>query len=225
MTTDVIHNTTSVDAKALRFQRLAQKVQDCRLCPRMEGRRRVLGPLNGSLSASVVFVAEAPGRLGADRDGIPLWGDQSGRNFNALIKGIGWDRSSLFITNAVLCNPRDGKDRNLSPASQEVRNCSQHLRELLDVIQPEYVVTLGKKTLNALSYIEPHNIELRRDVANPSPWRDIQVVPLYHPAPRALIHRSMEGQRADYRKLDHLLHGDGAGEARDKAVQEMSLRR
>ena len=41
--------------------------QACRVCPRMEGRRRVLGAGNGPLDARVLFVAEAPGRLGDDR--------------------------------------------------------------------------------------------------------------------------------------------------------------
>src|SRR5579883_877427 len=60
-----------------KFQRLVKNVQACHYCPRMEGRTRVLGPANGSLDADILFIAEAPGRLGADSSGIPLMGDQT----------------------------------------------------------------------------------------------------------------------------------------------------
>src|SRR5205823_9866924 len=44
---------------------LAGRVQACRLCPRMEGRTRVFGRANGDTTAPLLFVAAAPGRLGA----------------------------------------------------------------------------------------------------------------------------------------------------------------
>jgi len=69
-------------SKQLQFADLVERVQSCSLCPRMTQRTRVLGPPNGNLDSSVVFIAEAPGRLGADKFGIPLFGDQTGRNFD-----------------------------------------------------------------------------------------------------------------------------------------------
>ncbi len=61
------------------FDALVARVSSCRCCPRMEGRARVLGQANGPLSARVLFIAEAPGRFGADMSGIPLAGDRTGR--------------------------------------------------------------------------------------------------------------------------------------------------
>src|SRR4051812_35615056 len=72
---------------------LAARVQACRLCPRMEGRTRVFGMGNGNPSARLLFVAEAPGRLGADKSGIPLSGDRTGRNFAALLASASISRS------------------------------------------------------------------------------------------------------------------------------------
>src|SRR3954451_13660565 len=89
------------------FERLVERAQSCRACPRMEHRVRVLGSANGHLAARVLFVAEAPGRLGADRCGIPLHGDQTGRNFESLLATARINRGDVFITNAILCNPRD----------------------------------------------------------------------------------------------------------------------
>ena len=65
----------------------------------MEGRTRALGQGNGPLDARVLFVAEAPGRLGADRTGVPLSGDQTGRNFGAgMSNGIAYvlDEAGTF---------------------------------------------------------------------------------------------------------------------------------
>ena len=70
--------------------------------------RRVLSDLNGNWGAKALFVAEAPGRLGAQLTGIPLSQDRTGMRFEGLLKAMKWNRSSVFITNAVLCNPRDG---------------------------------------------------------------------------------------------------------------------
>lgn len=94
-----------MESKRSRFAELIESVQGCRQCPRMDQRTRVLGPANGNLDAQVVFVAEAPGRLGADRFGIPLHGDQAGRNFEWLISNARITRQDVFVTNAVLCNP------------------------------------------------------------------------------------------------------------------------
>jgi len=118
------------------YDTLVERVQACRLCPRMEGRRRVLGAGNGALQARVLFLAEAPGRLGGDRTGRPLTSDQTGRNFARLLDGIGWRREDVFVSNAVLCNPRDDAGRNAPPSAREIRHCSAHLRDLLTMLDP-----------------------------------------------------------------------------------------
>ena len=56
--------------KEAAFDNLIRQVQSCEKCPRLKGRTRVLSERNGSLDAQVLFVAEAPGRLGADQTGI-----------------------------------------------------------------------------------------------------------------------------------------------------------
>lgn len=174
----------------------------------MEGRRRVLGPANGPLDAHVLFVAEAPGRLGGDRTGVPLVSDQSGRNFTRLLQAAGWQRDDVFVTNAVLCNPRDAQGRNDAPAAAELRNCSPHLRDLLALLDPPYVVALGCAALAALALLAPHEAVLRRDVGLPVPWDGRTLIPLYHPGPRAQLHRPFAQQQEDFARLrvlvDHI---------------------
>lgn len=189
------------------FKALVERVQACRLCPRMDGRIRVLGYGNGNIHTSVLFVAEAPGRLGADRWEIPLFGDQTGRNFEALLREAQLDRYAVFITNAVLCNPRDEYAHNATPTRREVTNCSSHLRETIAIIKPLYVVALGQVALQALHIVAPHEVQLSRDIGQLIVWHGRWLVPLYHPGPRARIHRSAALQMEDYRRLGLLIRG------------------
>lgn len=186
---------------ALNFVRLTDEVRQCRACLRMEGRTRVLSPANGPVPAAVCFIAEAPGRRGGDRTATPLSGDRSGRNFELLLAEAGLDRAAVFITNAVLCNPRDAAGRNAPPHTAEVRNCSRFLAATLDLVQPRVVVTLGTVALRALAAIASHDVRLARDVGRVMPWRGCWLVPLYHPGPRAQIHRGFALQQEDFRRL------------------------
>ena len=184
-----------------RFDMLVRQAQACRACPRMEGRRRVLSALNGPLDARILFVAEAPGRLGGDKTAVPLQGDQTGRNFVRLLEAVGWSRAEVFVTNAVLCNPRDVRGRNDTPTRAEVGRCSAHLRAVIELLDPPVVAALGRVALDALDLIDPHGVELRRDVAQPRPWAGRVLVPLYHPGPRAQLHRTFAEQQADFMRL------------------------
>lgn len=183
------------------FRDLVAEVQACRACTRMEGRARVLSPANGSIEARICFIAEAPGRFGGERTRIPLSGDQSGKNFTRLLEAAGLDRRSIFITNAVLCNPQDAKGRNAPPTKTEIRTCSGYLASTLDVLQPPYIVTLGSVALAALALIEPHTLKLARDVGQPVRWSGRWLIPLYHPSPRAQLSRPFADQVADFQRL------------------------
>jgi uracil-DNA glycosylase family 4 len=187
------------------FAHLVSRAGACRLCPRMEGRTRVLSEANGSIGAEVLFVAEAPGRLGGERSGVPLSGDQAGRNFEDLLRVAGLDRALVFVTNAVLCNPQDERGRNASPAPGEMRNCSPHLRDTIDIVDPRIVVALGQTALRALALIEAHDAVLARGVRYLFPWYGRLLMPLYHPGSRARVHRSLDLQREDFLHLRDLM--------------------
>jgi uracil-DNA glycosylase family 4 len=174
----------------------------------MCGRTRVLSEKNGNIDSKVLFIGEAPGRLGADRTGIPFHGDKAGQNFERLLRYAGLIREQVFITNAVLCNPRDEKGNNTAPTKEEIRNCSLHLSILIDIIEPEIIISLGQNALRALHTIEEHQIELRHDVRRLAKWGRYTVMPLYHPGPRAAIYRSIADQKEDFSFLGQLLVGE-----------------
>lgn len=183
------------------YAELVADVQQCRACSRMEGRTRVLSAANGPVAARICFIAEAPGRFGGERTMVPLSGDQSGKNFTRLLAEAGLDRASVFITNAVLCNPQDQQGRNAPPTTAEIRTCSGYLAATLRVLEPRVVVTLGAVALRALTLIEPHPLALANDHGRAVRWFGRWLVPLYHPSPRAQLSRSFAEQVDDFRKL------------------------
>ncbi len=192
----------------LLFAALVREAQACRACPRMEGRRRVLSPANGPLSARVLFIAEAPGRFGAEKGGIPLSGDASGRNFLRYLAAAGLTREEVFVTNAALCNPRTPRGTNAPPSASELRRCAPFLGRTLAVVQPRVIATLGNKALAALHLLAPHSYTLREHAAQPVSWNGYTLFPLYHPSPQVVISptgRSHSSQEADYRALTKLL--------------------
>lgn len=142
-----------------------------------------------------------PGRLGADRTGIPLFGDRTGDNFEMLLNNIGWRRDQVFVTNAILCNPREESGNNATPDSSELLNCSAYLEMVISLVEPQIVVSLGATALKALGLIPPHNFQLKQNVTEIIPWKSINLIFLYHPGPRATVHRSLAKQRSDFMRL------------------------
>lgn len=186
------------DNKEAKFLNLVDRVSACELCPRMKGSARVLGPGCGPLDASLMFVGEAPGRLGADGSHLPFHGDKSGHNFEKLIEQVGVSRYEMFVTNAVLCNPKDENGNNATPTRGEISNCAPFLRETIDILDPAIVVTLGGVALKACGLVEPHAVSLREHVRTNRIWMRRTLIPVYHPGQRAMVHRSFANQLSDY---------------------------
>ena len=180
------------------FADVISRAQNCRACKEMDGCTRVLSDANGPSDATIMFVGEAPGRLGAERTAIPFHGDVAGENFEKLIALAGLRRSQIFVTNSILCNPTDEKGNNKPPPRSAIQNCSNLLKAQIDAINPTVLVTLGAAALDALRYIEHHEFKLGKDVRTARRWNDRILIPLYHPGARALIHRNFVAQTADY---------------------------
>ncbi|MGE0131233.1 MAG: uracil-DNA glycosylase [Blastocatellales bacterium] len=184
------------------FDQLADEATTCLICERMRERKAVLSRLNGALAPRVMFIAEAPGRNGADRTRIPFHGDTSGKNFESLIASIKLTRDEIFITNTVLCSPRKPSGANDKPSRAEIRNCSDFLQRQIELINPPVIATLGAVALDALKLIETHDYQLREDAAKILPWNERLLVPLYHPSPQVVITvRTLDQQKRDFRSV------------------------
>jgi len=114
----------------------------------------------------------------------------------------------LFVTNSVLCLPmrRNGK-HPVTSAQRE--NCSERLRELMDLFNPLIVCPLGTQALKATALIDDHGFRsMTAAVATQRSWYGRVLFPLYHTSSQArnpYNGRIEEMQRADWRKLRTLL--------------------
>jgi uracil-DNA glycosylase family 4 len=182
-----------------RLEVLREEARGCEACPDMAGRPRTMGDPSATLEERCLVVATAPGptKAGATDEPIPLDGDHTGDAFSRLLADADLRRDQLYVTNAVLCPPRRaGRSRKVRAA--EIANCSRFLSGLMVVLDPAIVVTLGTTALRAVGELAPHGLTLQRDVGGVHRWMGRWLLPLYHPWPRAMIHRPWAAQRRDY---------------------------
>ncbi len=167
----------------------------------MAEQNAVLGPGNGNPNANILFVAEAPGRFGGARTGVPFSGDKSGENFETLLAHIGLTRDDVFITNAVLCNPLENGN-NRRPTLREIDNCRPFLQAVLEGVRPRLVVTLGGVGLDAINRLYGTRFQLQKVVARPRTMNGFTLLPLYHPSPRvANWKRPLARQKKDFERI------------------------
>jgi len=193
--------------KQKQFLQLAEKARKCVVCPDLADKTAVLSDMNGNIDPKVMFIAEAPGRQGADRTRRPFWGDKSGENFQVLLDSINLTRDEIFITNAVLCSPRKPSGANRKPKKSEINNCASYLKKTIDLVNPPVIATLGIVALEALKAIEYHELKLKVDVAKLHDWNTVKLLPLYHPSPQVFAaHRRIEQQLKDYKVLEKAIN-------------------
>ena len=187
--------------KKKNFKKLSESSSLCRLCPAMSDLPAVLSTKNGSINTDLIFIAEAPGRFGSGRTGIPFHGDRSGDNFEQLLNYVGFRRKDIFVTNTVLCNPlKNGNNRR--PTKKEVENCSSFLKNLIILIAPKVISTIGGIGLEAINNVFGTRYKLADVVASPLPIDEFILFPLYHPSPRVVYtRRTIEQQKKDFRNL------------------------
>ncbi len=195
--------------KERHFFDLVSRVKKCKRCPRMQDSARVIGVGCGPLNAKVMFIGEAPGRLGADASELPFHGDKSGHNFESLLEQVGLSRYDAFVTNAVLCNPKDENGNNATPSSVEVANCAHFLKEQMELVNAPVVVTLGAVALRSTALINAHTLTLKDSVRSAHTWAGRQLIPAYHPGQRAMVHRSFANQLADYQFIAETVRRSG----------------
>ncbi len=148
-------------------------IGDCTRCRLHEGRTHIVFG-DGNPDADLMFVGEGPGE-NEDRRGLPFVG-RAGELLTQMIeKGLGLQRSDVYICNVVKCRPPG----NRTPLADEVATCSRFLDGQIAAVQPRVIVTLGKPAASLL---------LGRDVAITKvrgTWHDyhgIPLMPTFHPA-------------------------------------------
>ena len=158
------------------LESLRQEYHDCQRCPALvKSRTRVVFG-EGNPQAEILFIGEAPG-ANEDKEGIPFCG-ASGKILQQLLESINLQREDVFISNTILCRPED----NRNPAKDEVYNCSDRLDQLIKIMKPRVIVTIGNFATQRI--LGKTGITLIHGKIFPTLFhgQEVTVVPVIHPA-------------------------------------------
>ncbi len=158
------------------FDQLQEKYRNCQRCPALVQSRTQVVFGSGNPQAKILFLGEAPG-ASEDREGIPFCG-MSGKILDELLQSINLSREDIFITNTLLCRPPG----NRNPLPGEVTNCSDRLDQLIGIMQPTVIVTIGNFATQRI--LGKSGITKLRGKVFPvnKNGHVYQVVPVIHPA-------------------------------------------
>jgi len=132
---------------------------------------------DGSPSARLMFVGEAPGR-DEDIEGLPFVG-RSGKLLDRMLAAIGLDRTSVYIANIVPWRPPG----NRTPTPQESQICLPFILRQIELADPDILACLGGPSAQALLGIKEGITKTRgRWFTFETGKREIRALPTFHPA-------------------------------------------
>lgn len=122
--------------KQKELDKITKEIENCAICK--VDKIGVAVPGEGNPDADIVFIGEAPGKQ-ESVTGRPFVG-RSGQLLRSLIREIGLDDiKDVYITSPVKYLPTRG-----TPTSEEIAHGRTHLLKQFAVIQPKFVVLLGR---------------------------------------------------------------------------------
>lgn len=190
--------------------------QQIAVCTRCELHRGATNPVpgEGNPQARILLIGEAPG-FHEDAQGKPFVGT-SGKFLTELLQSAGLSRDDVFITNVVKHRPPGNRD----PLPDEIYACSHFLKQQVEIINPDVIVTLGRFSMAA--YFPGERISRIHGKAKEVDGR--LIVPMYHPA-AALHNGALRPEiEADFQKLPRLLAEREATRAKsDPIMRQQSL--
>ncbi|MGE0699121.1 MAG: uracil-DNA glycosylase family protein [Hyphomicrobiaceae bacterium] len=147
----------------------------------------------GSPTARLMIVGEAPGR-DEDLAGKPFVG-RAGQLLDKMLAAIGLGEPDVHITNVVYWRPPG----NRTPTPEEAQACKPFLERQVELVAPDFILTLGGPAAKAVLDSPEGIMRLR------GRWREVtigaqpvRVMPTLHPA---YLLRQPEAKRQAWRDL------------------------
>lgn len=171
---------------------------------------------HGDLDAKIVIVGQDWGdecylvkNQGKDRDDNP-----TNQNLKTLFSLIGFElgtcipesshKKGLFFTNAILGIKKGGMSNSVKDIWIR-RHTAEYTKELLNIIQPQIIITLGKKAYKSMRYIKPDLPDAKLNELIEIDNIEIQsnqfLFPRYHCGGLGLANRNWEKQKGDWLKI------------------------
>lgn len=132
---------------------------------------------DGAADARIMFIGEAPGR-DEDIQGIPFVG-RSGQLLDRMLKAIGLDRESAYITNVIAWRPPG----NRTPTVHETAVCRPFIDRQIELVDPEIIVFLGGVAAKEMLETPTGILRLRgKWTGFKVAGKEYKVMPSLHPA-------------------------------------------
>lgn len=160
-------------AQVSSLEALRAAIGDCQLCKLCSGRTNLVFGV-GNPRAQLMFVGEGPGR-DEDLQGEPFVGRAGQLLTDIITKGMGLQRSDVYIANVVKCRPPD----NRNPEPDEVAACEPFLKKQIDLVRPKIIIGLGKFAVQTLLQSK---VPISRLRGNWHSYLGIKLMPTFHPA-------------------------------------------
>jgi DNA polymerase len=161
------------------LEELAREARGCNLCRLAATRKQVVFG-EGNPNARLMFIGEGPGK-DEDASGRPFVG-RAGQLLTRIIEnGLKLKRDEVYIANVVKCRPTvDGLgQRDRPPSPDEVAACAPYLKQQIELVSPEVIVTLGNPATKFLLGTAEGITRLRGKWQS---YNGIPVMPTYHPS-------------------------------------------
>ena len=126
----------------------------------------------GSPSADIVFIGEAPGK-NEDLTGRPFIG-AAGKFLDEMLEMIGLQREDVYITSILKYRPPNNRD----PKPEEKAAFLPFMQAQISAIQPKLVVFLGRHSMECFL----PGLKIGQVHGQPKRLNGQVYLPLYHPA-------------------------------------------
>ena len=189
--------------KEKQLRRVARELATKSLCPLRKTAKNAV-PGEGSANAQILFLGEAPGRK-ENETGRPFVG-AAGKVLDKLLASIKLERAAVFITSIEKFRPPENRD----PKPDEVMACFPYLQKQIEIIQPKFIVTLGRHALrrmiewsDAESSAPPSIEQLHGKVMVTK--AGYRIFPVHHPAAMLYNRKLTAVIEQDFKTLSKLL--------------------
>jgi uracil-DNA glycosylase family 4 len=177
------------------LKEVCNQVIVCTKCRLSETRKQAV-PGEGTASAIVMFVGEAPGEQ-EDLQGRPFVG-AAGKLLTELLASVNMRREDVYITNIVKCRPPN----NRPPRKDESTACRPYLDRQIALLNPKVICPMGNSAIHAfLDSVESvtalHGIPFEK--------QSVTYFPMFHPAAALYTFSLRKVMEEDFRKLRALL--------------------
>ena len=146
-----------------RYAEICEQIWRCQSCPRHTERHLIS---TGHYGARIMFVVAHPSESDAN-SGYLLMAQPERELFHQILKALSLSRLEVYITSLLKCG-------SALPNEQEWARCQTHFLSELELVQPEFIVSLGYMA----------SIMLLGGAVRPGVWghyQDLEVMPTLHP--------------------------------------------